>query len=100
MSTLKNTITNNTKYNLLADQLTFVPQIITQKAMITYLLALIGCSVLYSAHILSFEWWIFGIVCVLGFFTFSNRQSKLWMKISSKRFIKNINHGILICLHS
>ena len=90
MSSFKNTITNNTKYNLLADQLTFVPQIITNKAMITYLLALIGCSVLYSAHILSFTWWIFGIVCVIGFFIFSNRQSKLWINISQKRFIKNI----------
>ena len=90
MSSFKNTITNNTKYNLLADQLTFVPQIITNKAMITYLLALIGCSVLYSAHILSFEWWIFGIVSVLGFFAFANRQTKLWINIRSITFTKKL----------
>jgi hypothetical protein len=90
MSSFKNTITNNTKYNLLADQLTFVPQIITNKAMITYLLALIGCSVLYSAHILSFEWWIFGIVSVLGFFAFANRQTKLWINIRSITFTRKL----------
>ena len=90
MSSIKNVIANNTKYNLLADQLVFAPKFITNRAMITYLLAMIGCSVLYSAHILSLQWWIFGIVSVLGFFVFANRQSKVWINISQKRFIKNI----------
>ena len=90
MSKLTNTIANNTRYNLLAQQKVIAPQIITNKAIITYLLALIGCSVLYSTHILLFEWWIFGIVSVIGFFSFSNRQTKLWVNIKPKSFIKKL----------
>lgn len=90
MSTLKNTIANNTKYNLLANQFVFIPKDITNKSMITYLLAMIGCSVLYSTHILSFEWWIFGIVTVIGFFSFANRQTKLWINIKPKSFTKKL----------
>ena len=64
--------------------------------MITYLLAIIGCSVLYSAHILSFTWWIFGLVCVLGFFTFANKQTKLWINVRPKIFAKKLFWGGLI----
>jgi hypothetical protein len=90
MSTLKNTIINNTKYNLLANQLVFAPKFITNRAIITYLLAMIGCSVLYSANILSLEWWVFGMISVLGFFYFSNRQTKLWLKTREKVFVKRL----------
>ena len=67
-----------------------MPKMISNLSMITYLLAMIGCSVLYSAHILSFKWWIFGLVTVLGFFSFANRQTKLWIKIKEKVFLKNL----------
>ena len=93
MGTLKNTIANNTKYNLLADQLVFAPKFITNRAMITYLLTMIGCSVLYSAHILSLQWWIFGLVSVLGFFYFANRQTKLWINIRSVTFTRKLFWG-------
>ena len=68
----------------------FMPKRISNISMATYLLALIGCSVLYSAHILSFEWWIFGIVSVLGFFTFANRQTKLWINVRDATFTKKL----------
>ena len=90
MSTLKNTIANNTKYNLLANRLVIVPKIITNRAMITYLLAMIGCSVLYSAHILSLQWWMFGLISVLGFFYFANRQTKLWLNTRPMAFAKKL----------
>lgn len=90
MSKFRNTIANNTKYNLLANQLVIAPKIITNKAIITYFLALFMCTVLYSAHILSYEWWIFGIISVLVFFIFSNRQTKLWAKIRTNLFVKRI----------
>lgn len=90
MSKLRDTIANNTRYNLLAIKMVIAPKTITNKAMITYLLAMIACSVLYSAHILSFTWWIFGVVSVIGFFTFSNRQTKLWMYIRSASFTKKL----------
>ena len=82
------------KYQILYEQQTpgvvFMPKMISNLSMITYLLAMIGCSVLYSAHILSFKWWIFGLVTVLGFFSFANRQTKLWIKIKEKVFLKNL----------
>ena len=90
MSKLTNTIANNTRYNLLTNQIVIAPKSITNKAIITYFLALFGCTVLYSSHILSYEWWIFGIVSVLGFFTFANRQTKLWIKTSSKAFVRKL----------
>ena len=90
MSTLKNKIANNTRYNLLANQLVYTPNSITNRAMITYLLALVGCSVLYSAHILSLQWWIFGLISVLGFFAFANRQTKLWINVTPKTFAKKL----------
>ena len=90
MSTLKNAIVNNTKYNLFSNQLVFAPKHITNRAIIVYLLAFIGCTVLYSANILSLEWWVFGMISVLGFFYFSNRQSKLWLKTREKVFVKRL----------
>jgi hypothetical protein len=90
MSTLKNTIVNNTKYNTLTNQLVFAPKAITNRSIITYLLAMIGCSVLYSVHILSYTWWIFGLVSVLGFFYFSNRQTKIWINTRKKVFVKKL----------
>ena len=87
---MKNKITQKLIYRPEANQLTFAPKIICDKAIITYLLALIACSVLYSAHILSFQWWIFGIISVLGFFYFANRQTKLWHNIRSVAFTKQL----------
>ena len=87
---MKNKITQKLIYRPEANQLTFAPKIICDKAIITYLLALIACSVLYSAHILSFQWWIFGIICVLGFFYFANRQTKLWHNFRSAAFTKQL----------
>ena len=87
---MKNKITQKLIYRPEANQLTFAPKIICDKAIITYLLALIACSVLYSAHMLSFQWWIFGIICVLGFFYFANRQTKLWHNFRSAAFTKQL----------
>lgn len=87
---MKNKITKKLIYRPEANQLTFAPKIICDKAIIIYLLALIACSVLYSAHILSFQWWIFGIISVLGFFYFANRQTKLWYNFRSAAFTKQL----------
>ena len=90
MSTLKNRIANNTRYNILANQFVFAPKSITNRAMITYIFAMLGCVVLYSANILSLQWWIFGLISVLGFFAFANRQTKLWINIRSVTFTKKL----------
>ena len=90
MSTLKNRIANNTKYSLQANRLVIAPKAITNTAMLTYLLAMIGCIVAYSSHIMPVKWWMFGLISVLGFFYFANRQTKLWLKTRPMAFAKKL----------
>ena len=90
MSTLKNRIANNAKYSLQANRLVIAPKAITNTAMLTYLLAMIGCIVAYSSHIMPVKWWIFGLVSVLGFFAFANRQTKLWLNTRPMAFTKKL----------
>ena len=68
----------------------FMPKRISDISMGTYLLAMMACTLLYNAHILNWKWWIFGIVSVIGFFYFSNRQSKLWINLRSATFAKKL----------
>ena len=68
----------------------FMPKWISDISMATYFLALIACTLLYSRHILDWKWWIFGIISVVGFFHFANRQSKLWINIRPATFIKKL----------
>lgn len=67
-----------------------MPKRISDISMGTYLLAMMACTLLYNAHILNWKWWIFGIVSVIGFFYFSNRQSKLWINLRSATFAKKL----------
>ena len=90
MSTLKSRIANNTRYSLQEDRLVFMPKILCDKAIIIYLFAMMGCVALYSAHILPLKWWIFGLVCVLGFFYFANRHTKLWVNTRPFAFTKKL----------
>lgn len=71
----------------------FVPKLISNQAMMTYLLALMACTLLYSSHILNWKWWIFGIVSALGFFYFANLQSKQWLNIRPVTFSKRLFWG-------
>jgi hypothetical protein len=90
---MKNKITQKLIYRPEANQLTFAPKIICNKAIIVYLFAMMGCVALYSAHILSWQWWIFGLVSVLGFFYFANRQTKIWHNFRSAAFTKQLFWG-------
>lgn len=68
----------------------FVPQSITNTAIITYFAAIFGCTLLYSGHILNWKWWIFGIVSVVVFFYYANIQSKAWIKLRPISFAKKL----------
>ena len=68
----------------------FVPKLISNQAMMTYLLALMACTLLYSSHILNWKWWIFGVVSTIGFFYFANKQSKLWINTRPMAFTKKL----------
>lgn len=71
----------------------FVSKWISDISMATYLLALMACTLLYSRHILDWKWWIFGIISVVGFFFFANRQSKQWLNIRPSTFSKRLFWG-------
>lgn len=72
------------------DGVGFVPQSITNTAIMTYFAAIFGCTLLYSGHILNWKWWIFGIVEAVGFFYYVNIQSKTWMKMRPLSFAKKL----------
>lgn len=70
--------------------LNYFPKFFTNKAIYLYLAVLLVTSVLYMTHVLNLMWMIFGIVEVLFFFIFANKNSKDWSEISEKKFIKNL----------
>lgn len=70
--------------------LDYIPNTVTNKAMLAYGVALLGCSVLYVQHILTWYWWLFGIAEVCGFFYFANQYSKQWLRISPQTYAKRL----------
>ena len=95
-------MTNQTTHNLLRGTpktsfarmgfrgVSFMPAKISNAAMLTYILALMACSLLYSKYVLDWKWWIFGLISVLGFFYFANRQTKLWINTRPMAFTKKL----------
>lgn len=73
-----------------------MPKQISNISMATYFIALMACTLLYSSHILDWKWWIFGIISVIGFFHFANRQSKLWLNIRPTTFSKRLFWGAFV----
>lgn len=74
----------------------FMPKRISDISMATYFLALIACTLLYSRHILDWKWWIFGIISVVGFFHFANRQTKIWINTRQIAFTKKLFWSALV----
>ena len=71
----------------------FVPNIITNTAIITYFAAIFACTLIYSGHILNWKWWLFGIVEALGFFCFANINTKNWAKMRPMSYTKKLFWG-------
>lgn len=70
--------------------LVFVPRSITNAAMLTYVLALLACNMLYLRYALAWYWWLFGLAEVCGFFYFANHCTKQWARISLMTFAKRL----------
>lgn len=83
-------MTNQRTYKPAMGQLRYVPNMVTDYAMLTYFAALVACCIAYSRYALDFKWMLFGIVEVVGFFYFSNYCSKEWIDYTPKQFLKNI----------
>ena len=77
---------SNSRY----DGLLVFPRKVTNTAVITYFAAMMGCIALYRTHIMDVQWWVFGLVEVLGFFYLANRQSKVWIHIGPISFAKKV----------
>ena len=73
-----------------ANRVNFMPRKISNMGMITYLLAMMACTLAYNRYILDSKWWIFGIVSVLGFFYFANLQAKLCINLRPATFAKKL----------
>lgn len=78
------------QYNELVPVLPYIPKKVTNIAMVTYLLALVMCLIVYNLYALQWRWMIFGIVEVVGFFYFANACSRGWISFRPRRFIKNL----------
>ena len=72
------------------DGLLIFPTKVTHYAVITYFAAMMGCIALYRTHIMDVQWWVFGLVEVLGFFYFANACSRGWISFRPRRFTQNL----------
>jgi len=73
--------------------ITFFPKWISNKAIITYFIALVLVSILYLQYVIPWYYIFSGIVSVVLFFYYSNTLSKQWSAdkiLSSRRFEKKI----------
>ena len=68
----------------------FFPRQIANKAIYLYLGALAAVSIFFFRHTMSIEYFIMGIVWVVGFFLLSNYCSQKWKDIPQKQLLKNL----------
>lgn len=68
----------------------FIPKRVTTWAMLTYVAAILCCNILFTSHMLHWQWWFFGVIEVLGFFYFANRLSKAWFYLKPLHFTQKL----------
>ena len=75
----------------------FFPKQISERAIITYFVALIIVSIVFINYAMLFEYIVFGIICVPGFFVMTHRWSIEWEDISEKNYVTRL-FGIAVTL--
>ena len=68
----------------------FVPNPIANQGVVVYFAVMATTAVLFTNIFMTWYWWLFGIVGVVGFFYFSNKLSKQWANIRPKQFEYNL----------
>lgn len=68
----------------------FITKRITSWAMLTYVVAIVCCNILFASHMLNWQWWFFGATEVLGFFYFANYLSKDWFRLKPQHFTQKL----------
>lgn len=71
-------------------ELTYFPSNYAFQAVIAYISALFIIAIRFSAYVMLWYWWLFGIVGVLGFFYGSNKLTKLWGNYTERLFKKQL----------
>ena len=83
-------MTTSTTYKSAIASLPFLPQKVSNMAILAYIAALLACSVLYMNYAMNWYWWVFGIVEVVCYFYFANRLTKNWAILTPKLFERNL----------
>ena len=78
------------QHNELVPDLPYIPKKVINIAMVTYILALVMCLIIYHLYALQWRWMLFGVIEVVGFFYFANACSRGWINFQPRRFIKNL----------
>ena len=68
----------------------FVPNPIANQGIVVYFAVMVTTAVLFTNLFMTWYWWLFGIVGVVGFFYFSNKLSKQWINIRPNTFEHNV----------
>lgn len=68
----------------------YLPNQITQRAIITYLTALLAVSLLFSSYSMKIGYMLLGVAFVVGFFTITSAWSKNGRAVSEKDYIIRI----------
>lgn len=71
-------------------ELTYFPSNYAFQAVIAYISALFIIAIRFSAYVMLWYWWLFGIVGVLGFFYGANKLTKLWGGYTERLFKKQL----------
>ena len=74
----------------------FLPKYITNRAITIYIAALFVITMLFMSYAMSWYWFVFGLVSVVGFFYFSNILTKKWSNYSQKLFKRKLFNTALI----
>lgn len=71
-------------------ELTYFPSNYAFQAVIAYISALLIIAIRFSAYVMLWYWWLFGIIGVLAFFYGSNKLTKLWGNYTPRLFKRQL----------
>ena len=70
--------------------LNYFPKYFSSRAIASYLITLVLVSIVFFNYAMPFQFMLFGLVCVVVFFVFSNRLTMDWSRYSPAFFTKKL----------
>ena len=68
----------------------YFPNPLANQPVVVYFVIMVTTALLFSNLFMTWYWWLFGIVSVVGFFYFSNKLTKQWANVRPKTFEHNL----------